>query len=696
MEEMRVSLCRVNRPDKNSDIWLKRLADIVDKQIVKVEFDESKEMIFDNRMFIFRKDGPKESDFVGLWRWNERQSESGRWLADATYIGNQAPIEIYVFNTFTDIEQLIQSLRVGAQIPVYLSNKVLFAVTEDNLIKGVLCDLSNCYTQKNDVDISIQLKNNVFSLPYFEININDTIKLSHRRLFYSRITLENPVKRLPTYSTNDFIKQMFIQRLNWPIFKAEGISKNDWRKVIHLLKDIPNESMVQRFSDEFCISYQEAQDCIDSFLQTVEQHIDVEDVDSGLIVKMLENHKGLKESCDKIAYQKWIKDHNAEIAIAQEEVDEIRKKGKAEFEESEQRLSAVKKAIVEAEKEHDNVSSQIEQANARLEELQVEIDRYKALGEDTVTAVRQRIAESQKDIAGFIADLSMFLPQTGNTISGNQSNNWQFICATNYTSSDDIEVAGNWNDEINLISQNLSYSFGIRTELCEMLSAFLYSSYINQLPLLVIGPGGQEVAECLSFSLFGKGSGKLIIGKGINYDIITALNDSDESVVSINNMFGEGWNDELPQMIGKSDKQILWIHPYAEDMLIEPKGLYNYMFPVFSEIFIETISDIEWFSGARADDFLAFTAKRKEPLSITSFKQLGISKLLLNRIETVLSDAKAIMDNANHNKDLEILFGLLPLTVLTEKTEVLKETIEIESGISEYVKEIASRYYTEE
>lgn len=693
---MRVSLCRVNRPDKNSDIWLKRLADIVDEQIVKVEFDESKEMIFDNRMFIFRKDGPKESDFVGLWRWNERQSESGRWLADATYIGNQAPIEIYVFNTFTDIEQLIQSLRVGAQIPVYLSNKVLFAVTEDNLIKGVLCDLSNCYTQKNDVDISIQLKNNVFSLPYFEININDTIKLSHRRLFYSRITLENPVKRLPTYSTNDFIKQMFIQRLNWPIFKAEGISKNDWRKVIHLLKDIPNESMVQRFSDEFCISYQEAQDCIDSFLQTVEQHIDVEDVDSGLIVKMLENHKGLKESCDKIAYQKWIKDHNAEIAIAQEEVDEIRKKGKAEFEKSEQRLSAVKKAIVEAEKEHDNVSSQIEQANARLEELQVEIDRYKALGEDTVTAVRQRIAESQKDIAGFIADLSMFLPQTGNTISGNQSNNWQFICATNYTSSDDIEVAGNWNDEINLISQNLSYSFGIRTELCEMLSAFLYSSYINQLSLLVIGPGGQEVAECLSFSLFGKGSGKLIIGKGINYDIITALNDSDESVVSINNVFGEGWNDELPQMIGKSDKQILWIHPYAEDMLIEPKGLYNYMFPVFSESFIETISDIEWLSGTRADDFLAFTAKRKEPLSITSFKQLGISKLLLNRIETVLSDAKAIMDNANHNKDLEILFGLLPLSVLTGKTEVLKETIEIESGISEYVKEIASRYYTEE
>ena len=290
----------------------------------------------------------------------------------------------------------------------------------------------------------------------------------------------------------------------------------------------------------------------------------------------------------------------------------------------------------------------------------------------------------------------MFLPQAGNTISGYQSNNWQFICATNYTSSDDIEVAGNWNDEINLISQNLSYSFGLRTELCEMLSAFLYSSYINQLPLLVIGPGGQEVAECLSFSLFGKGSGKLIIGKGINYDIITALNDSDESVVSINNMFGEGWNDELPQMIGKSDKQILWIHPYAEDMLIEPKGLYNYMFPVFSESFIETISDIEWLSGTRADDFLAFTAKRKEPLSITSFKQLGISKLLLNRIETVLSDAKAIMDNANHNKDLEILFGLLPLSVLTGKTEVLKETIEIESGISEYVKEIASRYYTEE
>lgn len=45
---------------------------------------------------------------------------------------------------------------------------------------------------------------------------------------------------------------------------------------------------------------------------------------------------------------------------------------------------------------------------------------------------------------------------------------------------------------------------------------------------------------------------------------------------------------------------------------------------------------------------------------------------------------------------MEILFGLLPLCVITGRIDVLKEAIETESGISSAVKTEANRYIEEE
>lgn len=41
MEETRISLCRVNRPDKNNNIWMKRLADCIDGRIVPFYQDKT-------------------------------------------------------------------------------------------------------------------------------------------------------------------------------------------------------------------------------------------------------------------------------------------------------------------------------------------------------------------------------------------------------------------------------------------------------------------------------------------------------------------------------------------------------------------------------------------------------------------------------------------------------------------------------
>ena len=123
------------------------------------------------------------------------------------------------------------------------------------------------------------------------------------------------------------------------------------------------------------------------------------------------------------------------------------------------------------------------------------------------------------------------------------------------------------------------------------------------------------------------------------------------------------------------------------------KGLYHYMLPLFSECFIRAVPSLDLWPGKRAEDFEEYTSTKRSPLRLAGFKRLGLSRLLLNRLESVLSDAKAMFDTPAEEKDMEILLGLLPLSVLTGRRNVLRETVE--SDISRAVKEEAARYFEE-
>jgi hypothetical protein len=85
-----------------------------------------------------------------------------------------------------------------------------------------------------------------------------------------------------------------------------------------------------------------------------------------------------------------------------------------------------------------------------------------------------------------------------------------------------------------------------------------------------------------------------------------------------------------------------------------------------------------------------------QPLKMPSFKRLKISKLLSNLLAQVLSDAKTVLNQPSKDKDMEILFGLLPLCVVTGQMDILKETVDTENGISSAVKAEVMRYIEEE
>ena len=229
-----------------------------------------------------------------------------------------------------------------------------------------------------------------------------------------------------------------------------------------------------------------------------------------------------------------------------------------------------------------------------------------------------------------------------------------------------------------------------------MLAAYLYSAHINNVPLLIAGPGGTDIANALSVSLYAENAGHLTLGNEYDYNIIDEMRKYSEPVISIGNMFGKGWADTLPQEFTHLSKQIIWTHPTVEDLIIEPKGLYNYMLPVLSESFIGMLPAQNPWPGKRPqNNFGEYVSHARKPLKLSAFKRLGLSRLLLNKLNLVLCDAKELLGNPSADKDIEVLLGLLPLCVVTGRIDILNEVIETESGISSAVKAEAARYIEE-
>ncbi len=685
-----ISLCKINRPDKNDHIWMIRIADADAGELVVPSFDEKNEQIFDNRRFIFHTDGPTEPDILGFWEWNEYQTDSGAWYSETSFIEDTTPIELVILESFTDVREIVSVLKTGLKFPSYVRNNVIIAIQDGHIIKGILCDIADLCRTRSD-DRIFRLKENTYTLPYYEIAENDFISWKNRKI-YKYVTLSKPMRLMPTSELSEHVRKLLLQRMTWPIFKANGISKNEWQKIKDVIAAIPSEGLIEQLSQLCGIPSQDAEQCVEDFIENVHAYLNLEDIDTRFTVQLFNAYEPLREQFYTVAKQKWLEEHAHDVKAAEAELAAIRDQATHETTKAKAQLHAIEEKTAGSIEAHEDVLRKIEEATQELSNVRSEIERYKMIGEETVATVKQKIQSAQTDIAGFISDISMFLPMFTSTSLAST----QYIEApAEEYSSEDTDMAETWNDELDNLSSNLHNALGVETELSRMLAAYLYSVHLHNVPLLIAGPGGADIADLLSKSIYSIGSSKLLLN-GDGSQAASEIKLHKEPVVSVHNMFGTGWSDTLPASYGAINKQIVWCHPFTEDMSIEPKGLYNYMLPLLSESFISTLPATDICPVKRSEGFHPYKCKTTKSLSLPAFKKLGMSKYFIQKLSAVLTDAKALLDNPSASKDMEVLFGLLPLCVLTGRQDVLKDIWEDESGISKTVKAEIERYIENE
>lgn len=158
--------------------------------------------------------------------------------------------------------------------------------------------------------------------------------------------------------------------------------------------------------------------------------VKVGDIDVNVLAEIAKNHDELRELCEKAVSVEWHNSHAAEIAKAEAEVSEM------------------EETISIAKKQHSELLAEIATKQGELDRLLAEIAQYESIGKETLVAVRQKIADAQKDMAGFIADISVFLPQSNATLPyGNPPASWQYSSTSGQYSDEDIELAESWRNE---------------------------------------------------------------------------------------------------------------------------------------------------------------------------------------------------------------------------------------------------------
>ena len=648
-EHSYVSLCRVADITERSTKLL-RLADVVDG-VIQIRW---------------REDSPSRSDLytensflpigsIGMWGWRiESHPYTGRdGYVVSQFLAHQRPVQIIVVPSCRTIEDLKESLLQG--INCHLDgDRVLFSFADGGKYTGLLCEKKNLLLQGEIVALSP----NIAALNLYTFSEQEIVKIGQMWVFY-RVNLGVAQERVQIADPFNIIKKLLcdgpatMKKLR-PIFGGT-LSQ----KIREFLNGVPTSDFYETVAEACDCSIKEGKTYVDNFILRAETYLCEDDIETEVLEAALEHNADLLEKCRSLNETKWRREHTEQIENAKAElekvVDEVHRK------------TALR----------DRLSEEQKQLEDQQEILSSSIAQKERLAKDVEEQVAHRIDAAKKNAAGFICDMAFAYPAAigqpaittsaepalfwpGEEINGDLAelhDTWDAVCSI----QNDLERAG--------VSETQSLDF----------AAFLYAAYTTQTPLLLVGPNGHDIADALSVALFGRSASVLRCENDYLPDAVEACMRSEGQIAVIMNPLSSGWINHIPELTSRKEKFLIMIHPFAEDLLIEPRGLYNYMLPILTELFVEWPSAGNFSGGRFGDDFKAYVHANPQK-RIPFVEKIAMPPLVQGKLRQILADTKKLLENDNADDDF--LFGVVPYAYVTGKANILRDEFRSDHSIS--------------
>ena len=139
------------------------------------------------------------------------------------------------------------------------------------------------------------------------------------------------------------------------------------------------------------------------------------------------------------------------------------------------------------------------------------------------------------------------------------------------------------------------------------------------------------------------------------------------------NPFASEWIYRITESRTYSGKFFIAVHPFAEDIVIEPKGITNYFYPVLTEMLVSGTPDCDFSSGHRSERFKEYQHIIPKGKKAGILKDMRMSIMTFNRINDVIFELHKMLDD--DSVDFDVLYAILPYAYMTMQTDKLLDAV---------------------
>ena len=643
-----LSLCRTYT-DERGQARLLRLADIsVDGEICSDFLDNTptKAHLYQNK-----KDMERQDDFYGIWNWavTPNKSDPTKDFFITSYSPQYIPIEVVLIDNCYSISELKERLKIGVSLSI-IPERMMISFFNGAVYEGFLCSAALL-----DCNSGIAtLKQNIVALAEFEYSESDIVHVDNKR-FLRFLNTGIPKRVEKVKNSLEMAKEILLSRVSWSVYKQKEYRKNEYRLFKDFISELPIEEILVEISSKCDCSIEEARELIDELTRNAEDVLSGKTIENEIMAQIIRNDEALLEECHAELRQEWEEQNQKLLDAAEQKLSEIR--------EEDSRLQ------IQLERKKKECST----LDSRADMLQEQIQKKQQLANDVEEQVSAKIEQARKNAASFIAEYAFTHPYAEHS---HESTSRVFMPSHYsegvYKDADDLESNDDWQGLLQTIQEEIREA-GVSDDHVIGLSGILYAAFLNKAPILLAGPNGNEIANAFSLALFGCSPAALRCNGDFNESDLIQCQNSNTEIVVIDNPFEHNWYSSVLRLISKRDRFYMLIHPFAEDLSLEPNSLINYCLPIYTEAFVDSAPRMKYLGGCMAEPFLAFVQNPIDERKCYDklFKKMELNSLAKKTIQRILTDYRALVPEAKPDNEYTLMLD--PLARFLGTTDELED-----------------------
>lgn len=615
---------------------IKRCVDIDPNGELRVfERNEASDPTFGNRDMLYRRNGPDEEGNFGVWEWDAVPNNNG--TSDyiiSDYNPDIIPVEVIVLRELNSVGELVKALNSGISCECR-SRRLLFAVKTADAYEGILCDKKKDLQFKNDM---ISFSDSVFLIPAYKFFRSDIIDIEGSDIsFFNKLYVGIPEKVCKTKKQAEIVRSAILDSVSWTNFKQRGTVKSDFTKFKSFLESISVEEVTDKICRLYKCNVSTARNMLQKFYDSVYECLDENYIDTDMIRSAILLSPLLTDKAKELVAEDWRKEHSDMLVNANKELDDLNTE-----------ISGKKDVL-------SRISSELEKVKREEARLSGLLSEKEEIAKSVENAVAERIKKARQNAADFIAEMAF--------VSGSSENGGNDTRAASYEvihrdiSAGESEVHKKWLDVVITVNIELLEA-GVSAKYAYGLAAYLCGAFINKQPVLLAGPNAMDIVEAFSASLFRGKFGKLNLRGNFSQELINNIGRENEEIVAITNFNGE-WCDRMSEIFSaKKNTMFFVVHPFEEDVLVEPKSLYTSVLPMFTSFFVDKPSTGGYVGGYFGEGF----EKYEPPKTLGDFpkiiEKVPMPPITRNMIVKMVAVAHDLYNTLSSDDDF--MFAVLP------------------------------------